>query len=130
MVGEVAGRYADFKLALASALEAGQRLQARLDDGLQQQLAEAEDDAERREIRDYYEMFRELHLEVEVTRGQPAVESDVQVTALARDRSALVRFLQQMQPPWEESSAVAGAKKTGPRSMRPARNFVGTCIPQ
>lgn len=97
VVGEVAGRYPDFKLALYAALEAGQRLQARLEDQLQQELAEAEDDDERQRVKSYYEMFREAHLEVEFRKGEPAVESEVPVIKLAEDRQHLVAFLNELQ---------------------------------
>lgn len=102
VVGEVAGFYADFKQTLYAALEAGQRLQARLDDQLQKELTEAEDDEERQRIRDFYSMFREAHLEVELNKGQPAIESEVPVVKLAEDRHALIAYLSELQPAWGE----------------------------
>lgn len=102
VVGEVAGVFPDFKQALHVALEAGQRLQARLDARLQQELAEAEDDEERRQVRDYYEWFRQPHLEAEFTPGEPAVESAVSVVKLAQDREALTAFLDELHPAWGE----------------------------
>lgn len=101
VIGEVAGRYADFKLALYAALEAGQHLQARLDEQLLQELVEAENDEERQGVRDYHAMFRQSHLEVEVRPGEPSVESDVPVVQLAQDRTALIAFLNELGPSWE-----------------------------
>lgn len=101
IAGEVAGRYADFKLALAAAMEAGQRLQGRLDGQLLQELVEAEDDEEKQQVRDYHAMFRQPHLEAEFRPGEPPTESDLPVVKLAEDREALVHFLSELDPPWD-----------------------------
>ncbi len=102
VIGEVAGFFADFKLALVAALEAGRRLQARLDEQHLQEVVDAEDEEERQQIRDYHAMFRQSYLGVEFRPGEPPVESDLPVVKLAKDRQALIRFLSELRPAWLE----------------------------
>jgi len=119
VVGEVAGFFLDFKLALHAALDAGRRVQARLDEQHLQELVDAKDDEERQQVRDYHSMFRQSHLEVQFRPGEPPVESDLPVVKLAEDRQALIEFLNDLQPAWVRGMRGARARCSRTASWLP-----------
>jgi hypothetical protein len=91
-VRRVVGHYRSIDEALAAALEAGVELQAEVDRRLQEELAEAEDGWERKQVREHYRFHREVYVEFDQGPAGHPVDSEEPIRKMVKHKRRLDAF--------------------------------------
>jgi hypothetical protein len=91
-VRRVVGWYGSIDEALRAAVAAGVGLQAEVDRRLREELAEAEDGWERKQVREYYKSHREVHVEFDQGPAGHSVDSEEPIRQMVRHKRKLDAF--------------------------------------
>jgi hypothetical protein len=91
-VRSVVGWYGSIDEALRAAVAAGVELQAEVDRRLREELAEAEDGYERKQVREHYRFHQEVHVEFDQGAAGHPVDSEEPIRKMMKHRRTLDAF--------------------------------------
>jgi hypothetical protein len=91
-VHRVVGHYRSIDEALRAAVGVGVELQAEVDRGLREELAEAEDGWERKQVREHYKFHREVYVEFDQGPAGHPVDSEEPIRKMVKHQRKLDVF--------------------------------------